>query len=245
MSHTVAIMQPTYLPWCGYINMVDQVDQFILYDTVQFTHKTWQHRNRIRGRDGNLIWLTIPTQKPHRQPISNIRIAGDTWRTKHWRSIEAAYSHTPHWDDLRDVLEPTYHIPWKYLADTTTNLIYEIATYLGITTSIIRASTDIPETRTGKLQRIEDTLRAVAATHFLEPLAVDNLHILGNTTPTHVANAKLVWHHYTPVEYQQGNMHWQPYLSVIDTIAWHGKGALDIIRAGATERTPRDKAWMG
>jgi hypothetical protein len=231
MSHTVAIMQPTYLPWCGYINMIDSVDQFVLYDTVQFTHKTWQHRNRIRARDGNLVWLTIPTQAPHRQPISSIRIADDTWRAKHWRTIQSAYTHTPHWHELRDMLEPTYDTYWHTLADLTTNLIRDIAGYLNITTRITRAS-DMPDMRTGKLERIEDTLRAIAATHFLEPIAVGDLHILGLLPPTRIADAKLIWHHYTPVEYQQGNMPWQPYLSVIDLIAWHGRGALDIIRSG-------------
>ena len=49
---TVAIMQPTFLPWLGYFDLMDQVDTFIFLDNVQFEKQSWQQRNRIRTSKG-------------------------------------------------------------------------------------------------------------------------------------------------------------------------------------------------
>src|SRR5207253_9418175 len=55
----VAISQPTYLPWLGYFDLIDQVGAFVLLDTVQFEKQSWQQRNRIKTPMG-LQWLTVP-----------------------------------------------------------------------------------------------------------------------------------------------------------------------------------------
>ena len=59
---TVAIMQPTYLPWLGYFALMDRVDTFVYLDSVQFARRSWQQRNRIRSADGEVM-LTIPVAK--------------------------------------------------------------------------------------------------------------------------------------------------------------------------------------
>ena len=56
---TIAISQPTYLPWLGYFDLIDQSDTFVLLDSVQFEKQSWQQRNRIKTPSG-LLWLTVP-----------------------------------------------------------------------------------------------------------------------------------------------------------------------------------------
>lgn len=68
----LAVMQPTYLPWLGYFNLIHQSDLFVIYDAVQLAKRSWQVRNRIKTAGGE-TYLTIP--------IKN-RIAG---RTVHQR----------------------------------------------------------------------------------------------------------------------------------------------------------------
>jgi WbqC-like protein family len=55
----IAISQPTYLPWLGYFDLIDQVDVFVLPDDAQFEKQSWQQRNRIKTPIG-LQWLTVP-----------------------------------------------------------------------------------------------------------------------------------------------------------------------------------------
>ena len=65
----VAIMQPTYLPWCGYFALMQAVDTFILLDSVQFAKRSWQQRNQIKTANG-AKWLTVPViSKGKRQQL--------------------------------------------------------------------------------------------------------------------------------------------------------------------------------
>ena len=59
----VAIMQPTYLPWCGYFGLMHAVDVFVLLDSVQFARRSWQQRNQIKGVNG-AQWLSVPVAAP-------------------------------------------------------------------------------------------------------------------------------------------------------------------------------------
>ena len=43
----IAVMQPTYLPWAGYFNLIEETDAFVFLDDVQFSYQSWQQRNRI------------------------------------------------------------------------------------------------------------------------------------------------------------------------------------------------------
>ena len=52
----VAIIQSNYIPWRGYFDLVNYVDEFIIYDDVQYTKRDWRNRNIIKTPKG-LIWL--------------------------------------------------------------------------------------------------------------------------------------------------------------------------------------------
>jgi hypothetical protein len=68
-------MQPTYLPWIGYFDLINWADTFIFLDDVEFSHQSWQHRNKIKTSDGPL-WLTVPVRQNGRseQLIQNVEI---------------------------------------------------------------------------------------------------------------------------------------------------------------------------
>ena len=65
----LAIMQPTYLPWIGYFNLIHKSDIFVFLDSVQLTKRSWQVRNKIKDMSGELF-LTIPIEKTkHRDEL--------------------------------------------------------------------------------------------------------------------------------------------------------------------------------
>ena len=57
----LAISQPTFLPWQGYIALINHVDEFVILDDVQFEKRSWQQRNNIKQNDEKLL-LTIPVK---------------------------------------------------------------------------------------------------------------------------------------------------------------------------------------
>ena len=58
-SKTIAAIQSSYIPWKGYFDIINAVDEFVLYDDVQYTKRDWRNRNRIKTSAG-LSWLTVP-----------------------------------------------------------------------------------------------------------------------------------------------------------------------------------------
>ena len=58
---TVAVVQSCYIPWKGYFDLVNSVDEFVLYDDQQYTRRDWRNRNRIKTSHGTR-WLSIPVR---------------------------------------------------------------------------------------------------------------------------------------------------------------------------------------
>jgi len=103
----VAILQSNYIPWKGYFDIINSVDQFIWYDDVQYTPRDWRNRNRIKTTDG-LKWLTVPCNGGRKMQIREVEVSGDKWRRKHWTSISHAYARAPFFAEHADFFEDMY-----------------------------------------------------------------------------------------------------------------------------------------
>lgn len=91
---TVAIHQPEYFPWLGFLDKARRADVLVLLDHVQFDRSSLQHRAKLAGPNGP-FWLTIPFVHRHPQRIDEVAFADDRWRVKHERSVLQAYARAP------------------------------------------------------------------------------------------------------------------------------------------------------
>jgi hypothetical protein len=109
LAKKVAIVQSNYIPWKGYFDLINAVDEFILFDDAQYTRRDWRNRNLIKTREGPL-WLTIPvrTTGEYLTPIRSIVASDSQWRTTHWRSLTASYARAPHFRSYSETLERLY-----------------------------------------------------------------------------------------------------------------------------------------
>lgn len=112
MSKRVAISQSNYIPWKGYFDLINMVDEFVLYDDVQYTRRDWRNRNRIKTRQGTQ-WLTVPVQVKGRylQKINETRISDPTWARIHWRSLECAYGRAQYFPRYESTFRRLYYDP--------------------------------------------------------------------------------------------------------------------------------------
>ena len=96
MGKKVAIIQSNYIPWKGYFDIIAQVDEFILYDDVQYTRSDWRNRNLIKTPQG-LKWLTVPVKLKGRfgQRICDTETSDSSWRCRHWSSLAQNYARAP------------------------------------------------------------------------------------------------------------------------------------------------------
>lgn len=134
----VAIIQSNYIPWKGYFNVIDLVDEFILYDEVQYTKRDWRNRNQIKTSNG-LQWLTIPVEVKGKffQPINETLISDKSFATKHWTTICHAYSKAKYFKDYKDIFEKIYSgLNEELLSKVNYQFIVAINEILGISTKV-------------------------------------------------------------------------------------------------------------
>src|SRR5437867_3947740 len=112
----IAIHQPQYLPWLGYLDKLDRTDVFVLLDTVQFKKNEWQNRNRIRTAQG-WQYLTVPVLHEFPQRLDQVRINNQTdWRRKHQTALETHYRKAPHYERYAPAFRDLYRRAWERLA---------------------------------------------------------------------------------------------------------------------------------
>lgn len=105
----VAILQSNYIPWKGYFDLIRSVDEFIVYDDVQFTKNDWRNRNRIKTRAGTQ-WLTIPVLASGHfgQTIRQTMVKEPRWAKAHLQTILQTYARAPFLPQYRSRLEESY-----------------------------------------------------------------------------------------------------------------------------------------
>jgi chorismate mutase len=137
----VAILQSNYIPWKGYFDLIASVDEFIVFDEVQYTRRDWRNRNKIKTSQG-IQWLTVPVQVKGKyfQKISQTMIDGLDWRDKHWKTLELNYCKSPYFDSVSEWLKPLYYGHYTYLSELNISMIRKICNYLDFQTNISNSS---------------------------------------------------------------------------------------------------------
>lgn len=159
----VAILQSNYIPWKGYFDLINTVDEFIIYDDMQFTKRDWRNRNVIKTKDG-LKWLTIPviTKGKYYQKINATETKGNRWREEHWRTLVSCYSRANYFKKYKDIFEDIYLLSNEQML-TEINVIFikSICNILGISTKLSFSSNY--ELIDGKTERLVNLCKQAGA----------------------------------------------------------------------------------
>ena len=133
---------PDYLPYIGFFHKMSNCDSYMIVDHVQYSKKSFQNRNQIRGKNG-IILLTVPvlTKEKFDQPIKDVLINNQVdWQKKHSRSITLTYQNAPYYDDFKDFFESIYSKKWDKLIELNVYIIKHIANLLEIELPIQKSS---------------------------------------------------------------------------------------------------------
>ena len=164
---SAAIVQSNYIPWKGYFDLINMVDEFILLDDVQYTRRDWRNRNVIKTATGTR-WLTIPVEVKGRyaQKINETRVSDPQWGKRHWSVIEQSYSKARCFRQVAKVLEPCFREGNEmYLSRINFQFIKAICDFLGIRTRI-SWSTDYQH-EDGRNQRLISLCKCVGAARYV------------------------------------------------------------------------------
>ena len=226
----VAIMQPTYLPWCGYFGLMQSVDLFILLDSVQFAKRSWQQRNQIKAPTGP-IWLTVPTVTKGRrdQKISDVEIdATDPHARRHVKSIVGNYSKAGCFDEFSPSLISQIEWPESRLADLNIRLIEYCREIFGIGTPLMRSS----EMKSSgvRAELLANLCEEVGANEYISPPGSKDY--LLESPAFGRAGIPVRYFNFIHPTYRQPFGDFLPNMSVIDLLLNCGDESASIIRSG-------------
>jgi len=232
-------MQPTYIPWIGYFDLLDMSDIFVLYDDVQLAKRSWQVRNRLKSSNGE-IWLTLPVKKTASRSdllIMNAFLNNDEkWKKSHLKTIEMSYSKTPYFRQLFDLLEPIYNKAVR-VSELNIEIIELVHKKMNFNTELIRSSS-LDGVKGNKDVRLVDICKKLSVDEYLSPQgSADyiNEDIIGGEF---VKNGiELSYHAYNHPSYEQLHSDFIPYLGIFDLLFNHGfEESLRIIRSGRQQK---------
>jgi hypothetical protein len=232
----LGISQPTYLPWLGYFELMDRADEWVVLDTVQLERHSWQHRNRIKGPNGEIL-LVVPVGRPAGLDtrILEAEVIEPRALRRHLRSIEQAYAKAPHALPLLESLEPVLTSPPALLVDLNVALIEILRAHLMIATPLIRASSLFVAGRRDELVR--GICDARGATVYVS--AEGSREYLEGGGAFADGAVPIEYQHYVSVEHPQLHGDFMPNLSAVDAIANLGPRARDVMLQGRADREVR------
>lgn len=139
-SQKIVIMQPYFLPYMGYWQLMAQADIFVVYDTIEFSKKGWINRNRFL-QNGTDQMFSIPLKKDSDYLHVKDRFLADAYdREKLIRQFQGAYGKAPYFKDHFPVIEDIIMCDHDNLFDYIHNSILKICGFLGLKTDIIKSS---------------------------------------------------------------------------------------------------------
>ena len=177
MTRKIAILQSNYIPWKGYFDLIAAVDEFIIYDDMQYTRRDWRNRNLIKTPQG-LQWLTVPVKVKgkYSQTIRETEIDGMSWAEVHWKGLERNYRRAPYFREVAELFEPLYlKQGYTHLSVLNRRLLEAVCLYLGIRTAIKNSWDNVLVD--GKAERLIDICRQAQGTEYISgPAAKDYVH---------------------------------------------------------------------
>ena len=215
---TVSIMQPTFLPWTGYFNLMANSDIFVFLDDVQFEKQSWQQRNRIiQNKNECMLSLPVLTKGKHDQLIADVILDDKhNWREKQLKTIQNAYSKHLFGNLILDIFEKYITKGSSKLCELNTAFIIKIKEMLNLKTNIIFSSNLKAEGK--RSNKIYNICKMLGATQYLSPVGSKE-YIEEDKVFDH-NNLPVIYQNYIPVPYPQKDIqNFIPYMSIVDLLA--------------------------
>ena len=218
----LGIMQPYFFPYLGYFQLLNTVDEFVLYDNIEFTKKGWINRNRIL-LNGKETLFTINLKKDSDYLDICNRIISPAYKKeskKLLRQIESSYNKSPSYGDVMPLLTKIIEADIENLFDYILNSIIKINDYLNIATPIIISSSLTVSSNLKGADRVIETCKQVNCTEYVNPIGGLELYSKEVFSENKLG---LSFMEMEPIEYFQGNREFISHLSIIDVLMWNSK----------------------
>jgi hypothetical protein len=216
----LGIMQPYFMPYIGYFQLIASVDQFIVYDNIKYTKKGWINRNRML-LNGNDAMFSLPLKKDSDSlDVVERELAADYDRAKLLNQFKGAYSHAPQFELTYPVLEQIVLHEDKNLFRYINNSIVRLCVHLGIKTEIrISSEIDIDHELKGQ-DKVLALCNAIGADTYINPIGGTGLY---SKKDFNLQGIDLQFIKSRDLIYSQFGMQFVPWLSIVDLMMFNSK----------------------
>jgi hypothetical protein len=217
-----AVMQPYFMPYIGYFQLINAVDVFVVYDNIQFTKKGWFHRNRILVNGKNKMF-SVPLRKESDYLYVAQRELADSFDNeskKIIRKIKAAYQKAPYYKEVIQLVEECFQRGSGNLFDFLHTSLKLLTQFLQIDTKIIISSAiDIDHTLKSQ-DKVVAICKNLNADIYINAIGGQDLYEVqafgNNGIELHFIKTK-------SIKYKQFDNEFVPWLSIIDVMMFNSK----------------------
>ena len=215
----LGIMQPYFLPYIGYFQLLNYCDTFVIYDDIEYTKKGWITRNRIQHNgDVRLFSLNLKSDSDY-LAIKERTLAENFNRLKLLRSIESSYRKAPYFDELCRFLNPIVTFDSQNLFSYLENSITQTCRDLEIETKLVKSSEIGIDPAIRGQDRVLEICKFLNAEEYINPIGGIDLYNVASFKNRGL-NLRFIKSKLSP--YSQGNFDFIPALSIVDQIAFCG-----------------------
>lgn len=216
----LAIMQPYFFPYIGYFQLINSVDEFVIYDNIKFTKKGWINRNRIlvNGQDA---YITLPLRRDSDYLHVCQRFLADGW-SKERRSllsrIEAAYRKAPYYEAIFPLVKECLFFEEDNLFLFIRNTLNAVNEYIQIKTPLIASSSIAVDHSLIAGEKVIAICKARLASRYINPIGGTKLYEKADFL-THGIDLKFLRSH--DLVYKQFDNEFVPWLSILDVMMFN------------------------
>ena len=229
----VAIMQPYLFPYIGYFQLIQAVDLFVIYDNIEYTKKGWINRNRIlvNGKDD---YFSIPLKKDSDFLHVNQRFLAESYskdKIKLLSKIKEAYKKAPQFEMVFPLIESILNSRETNLFEFIHHSLHTICTFLDIKTPIVISSTIAIDHRLKAQEKVIAISKSLSATQYIN--AIGGVDLYSKAT-FESKQLQLNFIKSNPIEYQQFDNDFLPWLSIIDVMMFNSKEEINTFLSNVT-----------
>ncbi len=215
----VALMQPSFLSWTGYFELIDAVDLFVFLDDFQFSRRSWGKKNKLLiNKKETIISFPIKHSDHFATTFNETHILIDKrWEKKFLRSICESYGKAKYFEQIYPKLKEWLCSPHKNLANMLIDFTLLVKDYLSIPTETKRSSSINYNRNLYRSWKIASLLEATKATAYYSALGSFGYMREDNVFPNY--HVQIYFQNHVPIPYTQiGSSHFVSHLSILDAL---------------------------
>ena len=216
----VAIMQPYFLPYIGYFQLIKAVDIFVVYDNIQFSKKGWFHRNRILVNSKD-EYFTLTLKKDSDYLNVNQRVLSETWeqeKLKTLRIIKENYKKAPFFFTTFPFIEEIFNFKSLNLFDFVYHSLLKVNAILEIKSKIVLSSNLAIDHELKAQNKVLAICENLQASHYINPIGG---LLLYDSASFEKKKIELSFLKSKNIHYKQYENEFMPWLSILDVMMFN------------------------